>query len=111
MTHYRWTGAHAYRDHANDRVIEPGEEFSDDRIASHHPHQVEHVERDTDADGADTPATFEFTDGECVRDLSVAELRDRLEGQPAETLDAIEAAERDGKDRSTALDAIDAARE
>ncbi|WP_436933690.1 hypothetical protein [Halovenus marina] len=50
---YRWTGTHAYRDHANDRVIEPGDEIPDgvaERIAAAHPHDVEEIEDEADGD-------------------------------------------------------------
>ena len=71
-------GAHAYRDHASDRVIAPGEilpEAVAERIAESHPHDVEAIEGD--------------------------ELRD-----------VVAWAERSRDDpRSTALKAIDAARE
>ena len=30
---YRWVGTHPYRDHRNDRVLEPGDTFEAERIA------------------------------------------------------------------------------
>lgn len=54
---YIWAGSHAYRDHANDRVIEPGEEIPEDsvdRITSAHPHDVEHVTEDDTDDATDS---------------------------------------------------------
>lgn len=56
---YRWTGSHAYRDHANDRVIEPGDKIPEDiadQVVDHHPHDVDAVEEagSDDGDGADS---------------------------------------------------------
>jgi len=54
---YRWTGTHAFRDHANGRVIDPGEELPEDiaeQVASAHPHDVERI---------DDPPSGEDTDG------------------------------------------------
>lgn len=74
---YRWTGSHAYRDHANDRVIEPGAEIPADaaeRIAAAHPHQVEEIDQEGDDDGSDDESDadicgFEKDDGSlCQRD-------------------------------------------
>jgi hypothetical protein len=59
MAEYRWTGSHAYRDHANDQTIEPGEELPAeiaDRVAGAHPTDVEGIEDDGDGDGDDTAA-------------------------------------------------------
>lgn len=62
MSGYRWTGSHAYRDHANGRVVGPGEKLPDDiteRVVESHPYDVEAIEdggsEDTDAgdDGFD----------------------------------------------------------
>lgn len=50
MSEYRWAGSHAYNDHANGRVVEPGEELPDDiaeRVAESHPYEVEPIEGDT----------------------------------------------------------------
>jgi hypothetical protein len=60
MSGYRWAGSHAYRDHANDQTVEPGEELPDDiaeRVAGAHPRDVEAIE-----DGDD--GTTEDGDGE-----------------------------------------------
>lgn len=57
---YVWTGTHAYRDHANGRVVEPGEQLPGDiadQVAASHPQDVEQRETDSDdkddGDGAD----------------------------------------------------------
>lgn len=124
----RWDGAHAYRDHANDRVIEPGEFIGDgaERIASAHPHDVERVTVDDDGDAGDTGGdTVESeapgSDEQYVEspfdpgDHTVDELRDALENIPDDVtdaeLEALAEAERDGDNRTSALDAIEAARE
>ena len=114
---YIWTGSHAYRDHANDRVIEPGEEIPEDsvdRITSAHPHDVAVAE---DTDGEEDSTADETTDDadEDVEppfdpsDHKVAELEDKLEANDytAAELDALESAEAAGKNRDTALSAID----
>lgn len=57
MSGYRWAGRHAYRDHANDQTIEPGEELPEDiaeRVVSAHPTDVEAIEDDGDGEGDDT---------------------------------------------------------
>jgi hypothetical protein len=103
MARYRWTGQHPYRDHREERVIEPGDTFDVERIAAAHPDNVERVD-DTTARPSEPPID--------PGAYSVAELRDHLADanydEPA--LDAIAAAERGRDDRTTALDAIDAAR-
>jgi hypothetical protein len=111
---YRWVGAHAYRDHRNDRVIEPGEEIGEDaeRIAAAHPHDVEEV--DVEADDADAES---FEEGiETVRDAvsfdpsdhtndEIAELVEDIDN--ADELPAIRELEKHDQNRSGALDAID----
>lgn len=62
---YRWAGTHAYRDHANDRVIEPGEEIPADvveQVAAAHPHQVEEVDEEPEADGDEPEGESEKRD-------------------------------------------------
>jgi hypothetical protein len=108
----RWTGAHAFRDHANDRVIEPGEELPEDvadQIAAAHPHQVEQ----TDDEPTDTDDESEATSPIDPTEHTVPELEDALEeGDYSDAeLDAIADAEAAGESRNTALDAIEAARE
>jgi|GEM_PF-6910401 len=102
---YRWVGTHPYRDHRNDRVIGPGGIFENDRIAEAHPQDVEH------ADGAGAVAEPQSLPDPAS--FSVSELRDHLNdaGYGADALDRLAAAERDGKGRTTAIDAITAARE
>lgn len=62
MSEYRWAGTHAYNDHANGRVIEPGEELPDDiseRVAESHPYDVGAIddeEEATDEEAGDTAA-------------------------------------------------------
>jgi hypothetical protein len=62
---YRWVGAHAFRDHANDRVIEPGERLPEDvaeQIAAAHPHDVEAID-DSEAEDTDSaPDVDEWAD-------------------------------------------------
>ncbi|SNZ18163.1 hypothetical protein SAMN06269185_3273 [Natronoarchaeum philippinense] len=111
MADYRWVGAHAYRDHRNDRVIEPGEEIGDDaeRIVAAHPHDVEQIDADD--------AGFEsFEDGiETVRDAvsfdpaertndEIADLVEDIDNR--EELAAIRDLEQHEQNRSGALDAI-----
>jgi len=53
MSGYRWTGSHAYRDHANDQTIEPGEKLPDEiaeRVAGAHPRDVEAIEDGDESD-------------------------------------------------------------
>lgn len=107
MTTYRWVGAHPYRDHRTGRLLAPGETFTDERIAEAHPHDCERVS-DTPSD---QPASLPFDPGT----LTVAELRDALSERAADLsaadFDAIADAERNGKARTTALEAITAARD
>lgn len=102
---YRWTGAHAFRDHANDRVIEAGEELPEDvaeQVAAAHPHDVERIDED---DGAAPP--FDPTE------LTVDEIEDEIDdGDYSDAeLEAVAAVEKSDDSRETALDAIDEARE
>jgi hypothetical protein len=117
MGTYRWVGSHAYRDHANDRVIEPGDEFEEDRIAEAHPYDVEAVDEsragpadaDDDAAADDVEAADPPVDpSELTVDELEAELDEADWGDSA--LQGLRDAEAAGKNRETALDAIDAAR-
>jgi hypothetical protein len=104
MARYRWAGPHPHRDRRTGRVIEAGDIVDAERIVAAHPDKVERVDTDdgvTAAEGVVDPGAF-----------SVAELRDHLADADydEDDLDALAAAERDGDDRTTALDAIDAAR-
>jgi len=115
MSTYRWTGTHAHRDHREGRVIEPGDTFDAERIAAAHPHDCEPVADDEAAgEGEDVDAEpTEIADPPLnPADFAVDELRSALGdgGYDGSELDAIEAAERAGQERTTALDAIDAAR-
>ena len=107
---FEWCGADTFRDNRNGREIEPGTVVElDDRVAGPHPEFVEVDGGDgDDADtGADTPPVDPTA-------LSVDELHETLTEREldAEDLDAIAAAERGTDDpRTTALDAIDSARE
>jgi len=100
---YQWAGAHAYRDNASSRVIEPGERLPADvaeRIAEAHPHDVATVdERDTTESPLDPD------------EHTVTELRDVLAGSDYtdEQLAALKTAEQAGKGRTTAVKAITAA--
>jgi hypothetical protein len=108
---YRWTGTHAYRDHANDRAIEPGEQLPEDiaeQVAGAHPFDVERVEEPDDDDDDVAEAPFD------PDEYTVDELRGVLdEGDYTDAeLEALAEAEReDGEPRNTALEAIGAARE
>ncbi|PCR89315.1 hypothetical protein [Natrinema ejinorense] len=107
---YRWVGSHAFRDHANDRVIEPGEELPEDiadQIAAAHPHDVEPIDEGGGGDPVGDMPPFP------PQERTVEEIQDTLDeyDYPEDALEALEAAERDGKDRDTALDAITEARE
>lgn len=70
-----------------------------------------------ESDGGDEDAgrnvtAFAFNDGEELKDLTVDEVRTRLQtGQYDRSLGDIESAEQHGADRSTVYDAIDARRE
>lgn len=123
----RWDGAHAYRDHANDRVIEPGEFIGDDaeRIAAAHPHDVERVTVDEgdagDTGGDEAESDAQTGGGEDVEppfdpgDHTVDELRDALDDIPDDVgnaeLKALAQAEENGDNRTSALEAIQAALE
>ncbi|WP_455448305.1 hypothetical protein [Natrinema thermotolerans] len=109
---YRWTGSHAFRDHANDRVIDPGEELPDDiaeQVADAHPHDVEEIDGEGDAESfeerIDTvrdAVTFD------PADHTIDEIADLVEDvDSAEELEGIRELEKHEKDRSGALDVID----
>jgi len=98
---YRWVGTHPYRDHRNDRVLEPGDTFEAERIAAAHPQSVERVAAD-DEGGGDGEATGDETaadgDGRPLADHTKAALYDRaseagIEGRSsmskAELIDAL----------------------
>jgi len=103
MAEYRWTGSHAYRDHANDQTIEPGEELPEEiaeRVAAAHPTDVEAIE------GDDTAA--ESDDGEWSEDDWFAgEYTERADavadGRVDDHLDAIE----DCETSDTVIEAVE----
>jgi len=98
---YRWVGAHAYRDHANDRVVERGEELPEDiaeRVAAAHPHDVDVVEVD------DVPGWSE----EAWLDGDYTERADAVaDGRVDAHLDAIE----DAETSETVIEAVEERRE
>jgi len=102
---WRWAGAHAYRDHANDRSIGPGEELPADiadRVAASHPRDVESIE----GDDAETDDGVEWTE-EAWLDGSYGERRDAVEdGRVDEHLADIEAVETS----DTVIEAVEARR-
>jgi hypothetical protein len=62
MSEYRWAGTHAYNDHANGRVIEPGAELPDEiaeRVADAHPYDVEAIDDETEG-GDDDDGEFDL---------------------------------------------------
>jgi len=110
MPRYEWRGASAFHDHRNDRVIEPGDTVElDAHIAEPQPAFV--AVEEGDSDESDDEAEPPFDPGAAT----VEELRDTLDKIPDDVtdaeLDALYRAETEGKNRETALDAIDAARE
>lgn len=107
MPRYEWRGATPFRDGRNGREIERGEVAElDAHVAAPHP-EFTRVEAGSDEGGSDDTPPIDPTDH------TVAELRDALSEEQFDTeaLAAIEAAERAGDGRTTALDAIDSARE
>lgn len=102
-----WTGTHAYRDHANDRTIEPGEEIPEDcadRIAASHPRSVEERE---DEDDEPANADTEFSEEDWLAG-DYGERADAVEdGRVDEFLDEIEAVETS----DTVIEAIEARRD
>ncbi len=68
MGRYRWTGSGTFRDHANDREVDPGEVVDlSDQIASAWS-EFEEVDEPADADeDAEGEPTCVGNDGECSR--------------------------------------------
>lgn len=111
MPRYEWQGADAFHDNRNGRDIEPGEVVElDSHVANGHPEFVA-VDADTGDSNADDDAVDAPLD---PTDVSVTNLDETLDEEnfSVAELDAIEALERaDGSPRSTALEAIENARE
>lgn len=87
MSEYRWDGTHAYNDHANGRVVEPGEKLPDDiaeRVAESHPYDVESIEDDTVAPEEGAGSGDEF------------DLDSFLDENASDQVEAIEAGDVDG---------------
>jgi len=111
MPRYEWRGAGVFRDNRNDRDIQPGDVVElDAHVADRQPEfaRVDADTGDSNADDDDVDAPLDPTD---VTVTSLNETLDEADYSASE-LDAIEALERaDGSPRSTALDAIESARE
>jgi hypothetical protein len=106
---YLWDGTHAYRDHANGRVIEPGDEIPDDlvdQLLESHPYDVVETTNDDGADSepVESPPVDPTT-------LTVDELEEALANEDYDwnvpALHGLRRAESNGDDRSGAHDAID----
>jgi len=107
---YRWTGSHAFRDHANDRVIEPGEELPEDiadSVVSAHPYDVEEIDEEEGGDEAG-PHDYVVDPPFDPTEKTVDELEDALaDVDDVDELEDLGEAEEHGDARSTALEAID----
>jgi len=108
-----WTGTHPYRDHANDRTIEPGEEIPEDcadRIAASHARSVEEREAD-DADGDELAEAEAAETGFSEDDWLAGDYDERAEavedGRVDEFLDAIE----DCETSENVIEAVEARRD
>jgi len=111
---HRWTGSHAFRDHANDRVIDPGEELPEDiadDVVSAHPYDVEEIDEEdegaTDGDDDAGPHDFVVEPPFDPTEKTVDELEEALaDVDDIDELEALADAESVGEDRTTALEAI-----
>lgn len=114
MPRYEWRGAGVFRDNRNDRDIEPGDVVElDAHVAGRQP-EFTCVEADTgDSNSDDSDDAVGDVPPFHPEDRTVAEIQDTLDEYhyPEEALTALAEAEREGKNRETALDAIDSARE
>ncbi|WP_284008064.1 hypothetical protein [Haloarcula pelagica] len=116
MPVYEWTGVDEFRVGATDDYVAPGETVE---LPEHVGGPQPEMRRVADGPGEDSGGEPPGADSDTPDPpfdpggLSVDELRDQLsEGEfGPDALDALEAAELAGDARSTALDAIDAARE
>jgi len=109
---YEWHGSHAYRDHANGREIEPGDELPEDiaeQVADAHPHDVRAVD-EGDSDEGDSDES-DASGGESAAfdtdDWLAGDYEERAEavrdGRVDAHLDAIEACETS----ETVIDAVE----
>jgi hypothetical protein len=112
MSGYRWDGTHAYKDHANDRVIEPGEELPDDiaeRVSDSHPYDVEAIDEADEAEAAEAEADAEdgFDLDEFV-DQNASNQVDAIEsGDVDDHLSAIQDANAEENEYATVEEAVD----
>lgn len=115
MPQYRWLGSGPFTDNANDRVIESGDVVElDAHIADAHPEFVR-----VGADEAGSAEGVGVSDAASVSEtapdpseLTVDELRDALEDYDPDNTVALRnlrEREREGKNRATAIEAIEAA--
>jgi len=113
MPLYEWRGADEFQDNRNDRVIKPGETVElDEHVGGPQPYLVEVEEDDGEGGGSDNTEDVEppFDPGEATIDELEAQLEDVPEDVSDAELDALHQAEKDGKERDGALNAIDAVR-
>lgn len=110
MSEYRWAGTHAYNDHANGRVIEPGEELPDDiaeRVAESHPYDVEAVEDDAEDSEEDAGSGDEF-DLETFLDENASDQVEAIEaGDVDDHLSAIREENAEENEYATVDEAVD----
>jgi len=101
MSGYRWAGRHAYRDHANNQTIAPGEELPEEiaeRVAGAHPRDVEAIE-----DGGDESDDIEWSE-EAWLEGDYSERADAVaDGRVDGHLDAIE----DCETSDTVIEAVE----
>jgi len=95
---YVWDGSHAYRDHANDRVIEPGDELPADvadRIVASHPYDVAEASADASDDGdeSESDEAVEWTEEAWLEGSYTERAEAVTDGRVDEHLDAIADAE------------------
>jgi hypothetical protein len=110
MPRYEWRGAGVFRDNRNGRDIEPGDVVKLDAHVAERQPEFARVDDTSASDSEDSSVDAPLD----PTDFNVTNLDETL-GEAdfsASELDAIEARERaDGSPRSTALDAIESARE
>lgn len=128
MSLYRYNGPNDFYLNAGDQVLSPGDEVELDEVPTAFEDQFEEVESATESDSSDegdespsdedeSPEESEEeqeTEDESVAppfdpaEYSVPELEAELEEQDLsfEELEALESAEREGENRTTALDVI-----
>lgn len=112
MPRYEYQGAAPFSDNRNDRVIEPGDVVElDAHVAGPHPDMVPVADADSASGDAESDAGEESdaTPPFKTEDLTVSELRGAVQDiDDPDVLEAVREAEASGKNRDTALDAIDA---